>query len=136
MSKKGLEVMADKFSLRNVARLLVIVASTAAGSHGQAVSVIPKPVSIEHRAGFFAITSSTRVIAENDAAAEASKLIGALAPAMGFRLQRVIASQRRDDAITFELSEELPQLGDEGYKLDVSAERVAIRARRPAGRAA
>jgi hexosaminidase len=125
--------MADKFSLRNVVRLLVIVVGMAAGSYGQAMSVIPKPVSIEHRAGFFAITPTTRVIAESDAAVEGSKLIDALAPAMGFRLQRAVASQPRDSAIKLELNEELSQLGDEGYELDVSAEQVAIRGRRAAG---
>ncbi|TKJ37715.1 MAG: beta-N-acetylglucosaminidase [Planctomycetes bacterium B3_Pla] len=125
--------MINKFSLKNVVRLLVIVAGTAAGSHGQTVSVIPKPVSIEYLDGFFTITRSTRVIAENDAAAEASKLIDALAPAMGFRLQRAIASQRRDDAIKLELNGQLSQLSDEGYELDVSAEQVVIRARREGG---
>ncbi|MHC4331212.1 MAG: hypothetical protein ACYSWW_24165, partial [Planctomycetota bacterium] len=75
--------MTNKFSIENVVRLLVIVAGTTAGSHGQTVSVIPKPVSIEYLDGFFTITQSTRIIAENDAAAEAAKLIDALAPAMG-----------------------------------------------------
>ena len=125
--------MADKFSLRNIIRLLVMVVGIAAGSHGQTTSVVPKPVSIEHRTGFFVITPSTRIIAENDASAEASKLIDVLAPAMGFRLQQAIASQPHDNAIRLELSEELYHLGDEGYELNVSAEQVAISARRPAG---
>ncbi|MHC4496852.1 MAG: beta-N-acetylhexosaminidase, partial [Planctomycetota bacterium] len=79
------------------------------------------------------ITQSTRIIAENDAAAEAAKLIDALAPAMGFKLQRAIASQRHGNTIKMELNGQLSQLGDEGYELDVSAEQVLIRARREGG---
>ncbi|MEA3225305.1 MAG: beta-N-acetylhexosaminidase, partial [Planctomycetota bacterium] len=109
------------------------VAGMAAGSHRQTVSVIPKPVSVECRDGYFAITRSTRIIAENDAAAEASKLIDALAPAMGFGLHRAVALRPRDNAIRLELNEEFSQLGGEGYELDVSAAQVAIRAQRPVG---
>jgi len=109
------------------------VAGVTAGSYRQAIGPLPKPVSIERRDGFFTITRSTRIIAENEAAAEASKLADALAPAMGFVLQQATASRRSDDAIRLELSKKLARLGDEGYELDVSAEHAAIRARRPAG---
>ena len=118
---------------KRIAGILSIITGIAFGSVGQTLSVIPKPVSVERLDGNFTITPATRVIAEDSAAAEATKLIDALTPAMSFRLQREIGMQRRDNAITFVLSEEIPQLGYEGYELDVSPERVAIRARRPAG---
>jgi len=49
-------------------------------------ALIPLPVSIEARDGSFLITAATSVVADEAAASEASKLIEALAPAMGFRL--------------------------------------------------
>ncbi len=130
---KGPKDMASSFSVRSVVRFLVIVAAMAASSRGRAISVIPRPVSVELRHGSFAITPSTLVVAENDADAEASKLIHALAPAMGSRLRRATAPQAGDHAIVLELSEVSPKLGNEGYELDVSTELVAIRARQPVG---
>ncbi len=116
------------------AELMVFgAAGVTVPSHRQAIDVIPKPVSIKRRNGFFTITASTRVIVADNAAGEASKLIDALAPAMGFGLQQAAVSQPRERTIKLELSEKLFRLGDEGYELDVSAEQVTIRARRPAG---
>ena len=124
--------MNDGFSPRKIAGVLVAIACVAFGSHGKTLSVIPKPVSIERKKGFFTIFPSTRVIAD-DSSAEADKLINTLSSAMGFRLQRTIGTLRRDNAIKLELSEELTKLGDEGYELIVSTKEIAIRARRPAG---
>ena len=59
----------------------------AARATGRTSSVVPVPVSVEHRDGSFLIEPSTQVVAEDSAAAEASKLIAALAPAMGYRLR-------------------------------------------------
>ncbi|MHC4117640.1 MAG: beta-N-acetylhexosaminidase [Planctomycetota bacterium] len=118
---------------KSVIGVLAIIAGLALGSNGQAVSVVPSPVSIERRDGYFTITRSAQVIAENDATAEASKLIDVLAPAMGFRLELATASQRHGDAIKLQLNGQSSRFGDEGYELDVSDEQIAIRARRPAG---
>jgi hexosaminidase len=83
--------------------------------------------------GYFEIGPDTRVAAENEAAAEAAKLVDALAPAMGFKLSLADASQRRRGSITLRLDEDLSKLGGEGYMLRVSPRRISIRAKEPAG---
>lgn len=125
--------MGNVFSLRNTVHSLAVIAGITAWSYGQTVSVIPKPVSVEQRDGVFAISRSTEIIAESEAAAEVSKLINVLAPAMGFRLRHNSALQARGNAIKLELSDQLTHLGSEGYELDVSSGLVSIRARQSAG---
>ena len=112
---------------------LLFTPTTVTGSYSKMTNIIPTPVSIEQRDGSFVFKPSIRVIAEKEAQTEALKLIDALAPAMGYRLK--LASKARPKAQTVKLAIDLriPQLGDEGYILDVSAKQILIRARRPAG---
>ncbi len=112
---------------------LIPAAESPGGSNRQSVSIIPFPVSITYFEGRFLLTSSTRVVAENEAAAEASKLIEALAPPTGFRLKLIASSQSPNKTIKLELNENLPQPDDEGYELQVTSEHILIRARKPAG---
>ncbi|MGD8500180.1 MAG: beta-N-acetylhexosaminidase [Phycisphaerales bacterium] len=107
--------------------------TNASGSRGETFNVIPKPVSVECSDGFFVITPSTQVVADKDAATEASKLVDTLAPATGYRLRRAVVSQPPDHAIQLALDEQLSQLGEEGYRLKVTPQRILISARRPAG---
>jgi len=128
---------------------------TATDSARPAVNVIPMPVSVESGEGFFVITPSTQVVAEADAAAEASKLIDAMAPAMGFKLQIAPPSQQKGrmgnsfahaapirltldeqwfDRLTIPSGVEgLSKLGDEGYTLKVTPLGILIEAKEPAG---
>jgi hexosaminidase len=97
-------------------------------------SIIPQPVEMKVREGVFRITSDTKVIAEGKAAAEATKLIDALAPAMGFRLRPGKAASRTGNAVALSISPSLhKKLGDEGYTLEVTADRIELRAAKPAG---
>jgi len=118
-----------------IAMVLAVLAAVcpAAERSGGLVSIIPQPVSIEYENGYFQIGPKTRVIAENDAAAEAAKLIDALAPAMGFELSLVNASQRRRGSIAMELEKGPFRIGGEGYMLRITPKRILIRAKRPAG---
>jgi len=122
---------------KNVQIAIILAAITAvcpaAERPGELVSIIPQPVSIEYDDGYFQIGPETRVVAENEAAAEAAKLIDALAPAMGFKLSLADTSQRRRGAIMLELEKDLAKLGDEGYTLRVMPRRILIRAKGPAG---
>ncbi len=97
------------------------------------IRVIPRPVSIEVREGFFHFTAETLVIARDDAKAEAAKLIACIAPAMGYQLTLVEDSQRVQNTVRLEI-EPSPKvrLGEEGYELEVTAQSVTIRAARPA----
>jgi len=106
---------------------------SATEQSGELVSVIPQPVSMEVSDGYFEIGPDTHVVAENEAATEAMKLVDALAPAMGFKLNIADASQRRRGSISLRLDEDLSELGGEGYMLRVSPRRISIRAKKPAG---
>jgi len=118
-----------------IAIILLVTAAIchAAGQSGELVSIIPQPVSMEVKDGYFEIGPETHVIAENEAAAEAAKLIDALAPAMGFRLSMADASQGRRGSISLRLDEDLSRLGGEGYMLRISPRRISIRAKESAG---
>ncbi|MCP4263613.1 MAG: beta-N-acetylhexosaminidase [Planctomycetes bacterium] len=107
--------------------------ATVTGSNSKTTNIIPIPVSIEHRDGFFIFRPSIRIIAEDKAETEASKLIDALAPAMGYRLKLAPKARPKARVVKLEIDERLSQLGDEGYMLDVSAKQILIRVRRPTG---
>ena len=118
-----------------IAIILVLITAicSAAEQPGKSVSVIPQPVSMEVNDGYFEIGPDTRVVADNEAVAEAAKLVDVLAPAMGFKLNMADSSQRRRGSITLELEKDLAKLGDEGYMLRVTPRRISIRAKEPAG---
>ncbi len=110
----------------------------AQSSARERISVIPLPVSVEHNDGSFVITPSTPVVAGDNAAGEASKLIDALAPAMGHRLKLVkdlsTAGANDYSPLQLKLDSSLgDRLGEEGYELDVTARSVTVRAVKPAG---
>ncbi len=107
--------------------------STVSGSYSETTNIIPIPVSIEHRDGYFVFKPSTRIIAEKNAQIEASKLIDALASAMGYKLQLADAAQSGEQTVKLLLDRQLRQLGDEGYVLEVSTGQIIIQARQPAG---
>ena len=112
---------------------LFFTPTAVTGSYSETTNIIPIPVSTEHRGGFFVFKPSIRIIAEKDAQAEASKLIDALAPAMGYRLKLASKARPKAKAVRLALDEKLSHLGNEGYILDVSAKQILIRAKQPAG---
>ncbi len=112
---------------------LFFTPTAVTGSYSETTNIIPIPVSIEHRKGFFIVSPSTRIVAENEAEAEASKLIDALAPAMGYKLKFTAKARPKARAVKLAIDKRLLQLGDEGYILEVSAEKILILARQPAG---
>lgn len=113
--------------------VLITAICPAAERNSELVSVIPQPVSMEYDEGHFQIGPETRIVAENEAAAEAAKLIDALVPAMGFKLNMADSSQRRRRSITLELEKGPFRIGEEGYMLKVTPKRILIRAKRPVG---
>ena len=130
----------NTLTLRPLARVLTralcayLCLGAVAGTIRGAASVIPLPVSMEQGDGAFVITPSTCVVAEGSAAAEASKLIDALAPAMGYRLKLVDSPATQEGNIHLKIVSSLEdRLGDEGYELEVTAGSITIGAPRPAG---
>jgi hexosaminidase len=112
---------------------LFLISKEVIGSHSKTPNIIPIPVSVEHRNGFFFFSPSVKVIVEKDARAEASELIDALSPAMGYTLPQASLAQKNAPTIKLEIDKQLSHLGDEGYKLDVSTGRILIRARQTTG---
>jgi len=112
---------------------LSAVVGLAAGADPEALSVIPRPVSVERSEGAFRLTPATRIAARGSAWGEAAKLIDALTPATGFVLRGGTARQGDEPAIELRLDEDLSALGDEGYTLDVTRAGITLAARRPAG---
>ncbi|MCG8512492.1 MAG: beta-N-acetylhexosaminidase, partial [Rhodospirillales bacterium] len=116
--------------------MLVIVWTGMQTAHagGDEPAVIPRPVEMIVGEGSFTISPSTWVIATGDAAAEAQKLIDALAPAMGYRLTLHAELHRQVDFIHLRLEANTHQkLGNEGYKLKVSKQGIDLIAAKPAG---
>ena len=112
--------------------LAMVSVATAAPNTSPAPEIIPRPVSLQVKAGAFTVRPATRLVAGAGAENAAAKLADALAPAMGFRLSRESAAER--DAITLSLDAKLEaDLGREGYMLRVSADGIAMRAAAPAG---
>jgi hexosaminidase len=99
----------------------------------QKTDIIPIPVSIENRVGFFIFKPTIPVIADKYAKAEAAKLVELLAPAMGYRLKLISKARPKARSVKLAINDSLTQLGDEGYKLDISPAQILIQAKQPAG---
>src|SRR5207253_2086435 len=80
---------------------------------------------------FDALATTTSIVAGDDLRAQAELLRDQLRPASGYPL--LIAASANGSRITLALDRSLANLGDEGYRLTVHAEEVAIRAPQPAG---
>jgi len=129
----------DRIIYRTAVRFMaamICLCSTVGATAGvsETVKVVPLPVSVENGNGYFAITPSTQVFAQDKAAKEASKLIDSLAPAMGHRLRLLERASEEQNLIRLELESSLTEhLGDEGYELEVTVGSVTIRAAKPPG---
>jgi len=114
----------------------VLVAAPLCGGRALAETpaIIPRPVDMKVSKGEFRISGKTQVVATGQAAAEGAKLIDALAPAMGCRLQLVESALSKPGAIALSLDPSLKaKVGTEGYTLRVTAERIELRAVKPFG---
>jgi hexosaminidase len=95
-------------------------------------TLIPKPVKLTPMDGVFALTADTIIVASSAASTTGHTLAQALAPATGFWLN-VTSSLTGANSILIELAPDLAHLGTEGYQLNVTPEKVALRAPQPAG---
>ncbi len=103
----------------------------------RSVSIVPIPVSMEMAKGNFTLNSSS-VIEVSSANADAKRVAGflnkRLSPATGYAVpvRNVSSFSNAPNSIRLSLSND-KTLGDEGYKLNVSAKLVTIIANKPAG---
>jgi hexosaminidase len=93
--------------------------------------LVPIPAKVTSRAGTFSLTASTQIETTDALRALAERLQGELRPATGFPLP--IVARASGPRIALALDDGLARLGDEGYRLTVSADAVRVSASRPAG---
>ncbi len=96
------------------------------------VSIIPQPVKMELQTGAFVLKPDTGIVARGEARPAAAFLSRSFAASTGYRLA-VRGGASRPNTIHIAIDPSLAALGDEGYTLEVTPERVAIRAPKPAG---
>src|SRR2546430_5837165 len=94
-------------------------------------ALIPIPAKLTPRSGTFKLGATTSIVSGNDLRAHAELLRDLLRPATGLPL--AVASSGTASRITLALDPSLTGLGDEGYRLTVTADEAAIRALRPVG---
>jgi hexosaminidase len=96
-----------------------------------ATALIPVPAKLTPRSGTFPLDATTSIVAANELRAQADLLRDQLRPATGLPLS--VAPSGTGSRITLTLDAGLARLGEEGYRLNVAADEVAIRAPKPAG---
>ncbi len=101
---------------------------------GHLIHVIPIPASVKIEPGRFQLNESTAVVSSSELSSGVAGLLAAmLRTPSGFALPVVKGSAvKKGNAIVLELGAD-PQLGDEGYVLRVSPERIVITANKAAG---
>ena len=97
------------------------------------VNVIPQVAEMKIGAGMFTLDARTVIAASPETREQARHLAEMLAPATGFHLEIQCPGDARQKAIVLRLNPARAEMGDEGYALDVTADRVVIEAFRPAG---
>ncbi|MEN8122362.1 MAG: beta-N-acetylhexosaminidase [Bacteroidota bacterium] len=96
------------------------------------VNIIPKPEMLTSKKGVFVITENTGInISEQDAkaASVANLFMAGINQASGFDLKL----GTKDENINLVINKNLKELGPEGYKLDVSQNKIVIEAYEAAG---
>jgi hexosaminidase len=95
--------------------------------------LIPRPSSVTALAGTFTLNGGTNIITTNDARGVGAYLAQILAPATGFNLRVRQPPTPKSNAIVIDTDNTLDRLGEEGYLLVITPDRVIIRAFAPAG---
>ena len=94
--------------------------------------VIPKPVTVQPKPGFFAFAPSTVISINSHAFDTAQLLADILAPALGRKLP-IVLSAPPSDCIELKIDRSLSRLGEEGYRLAISPACVELIAKAPGG---
>jgi hexosaminidase len=120
-------------SLLAAAACVVAMAACESAQGQTTVALIPRPTQLTLGQGVFPIDQATVIVAAGKAAEEAATLAECLQPALGRGLKVVASAASETHAIRLLLDEQSPDLGPEGYRLEVVPGGIVIRAREPAG---
>jgi hexosaminidase len=95
------------------------------------MNIIPQVAQHAPRAGVFGLSQNTVLVAQGEAVSEAEKLAARLRASTGLPLP--VQASANSSAIVLTLDASLSPLGDEGYALDATPERIDLRAPKAAG---
>jgi hexosaminidase len=113
--------------------------SMGTASAQAALTIIPKPANVQERAGAFALRADTVVAYSKDDAGETAEtaqyLADMLAPITGLHLKTDAQpnAESLQAGIVFVRQHGADNLGEEGYILDVTPDKIVIRANKAAG---
>jgi len=97
-------------------------------------SIIPQPVHLQAKEGFFEIQPDTLIVADKKMQPLASTLNEMLSPAMGFSLKTEKRTKQKENLIQLQLKSSLEKtLGHEGYNLTVTPTQIQLQAADKAG---
>lgn len=102
-------------------------------SFSESLAVVPKPVSVEYGKGCFVLTSDTVLVADEASEAMVVQLAAFLRPASGFNLAIASSTDHNGTVITLAQDKDMADLGSEGYRLEVTPERISLIAPTQAG---
>ena len=94
------------------------------------IAIVPQPVALKRLTGTFSLEPSTQVVVDAKNADLARMLRSYLSPSTGYAFET--GAKRGKNEIEFAIGE-ATGLGAEGYRLNVSPERIRIEAAQPAG---
>lgn len=99
------------------------------------ISIIPAPVSIKPGEGTFQIRRNTQIFVNHDTISFLTNIASDLwKPYLGFGLKMGINDSRTENGVFLSLNEQYdPEIGEEGYRLDINQKGIYIAANRPAG---
>lgn len=99
------------------------------------ITIIPAPMSLARTEGTFVLNSKTKIISDKAATSEAEYLAEILSPATGYKLsvKKNSSKPKTKNTIIFDINDNLKDLGDEGYRLQVEKTHIRVEAYKPAG---
>lgn len=120
--------------LASILCLFLSIALLAPVTLGQAraISVLPQPAIQSVAEGTFVLRPNTSIVSDKANQKTANMLARWLAPATGYGLKPKVQDEA-DNTISLKLDASLTRLGNEGYLLNVTPQRVVIRAPHEAG---
>ena len=91
------------------------------------VSIVPQPVNITVKKGFFTLKPDTVIVSQNNTITLARDLSDKLSTSTNYHLE-ITKKASSKNSIVLQINSNLKQLGTEGYKLKVTPEQVILQA--------
>ena len=121
-------------SLTRPLACLLLVPAMIAGAQSSAISIIPRPDSLQAGRGDFTLTARTIIVADRADSAVAQRFARSIADATGFTLAVRVGTNATGNRIVFRRAPARDTtLGSEGYRLDVKPGVVTITSAAAAG---